>query len=36
MSVLAKQLIDYRREGFMAVRVTALAGLVIGCLFFIL
>jgi hypothetical protein len=30
VSLAARQLIHYRREGFIAARVTALAGLVIG------
>jgi hypothetical protein len=35
VSLLTKQLIDYRREGIIAARVTALAGLMIGCWLFL-
>jgi len=35
VSSLAKQLIDYRHDGFLAARGTALAGLLIGCLLYI-
>ena len=36
VSLLARQLIDHSREGIIAARVTALAGLLIGCWFLIL
>jgi hypothetical protein len=36
MSLLPKELTDCRHDGIVAARATALAGLMIGCLLFIL
>ena len=36
MSLLTKQLIDHGREGIIAARITALAGLMIGCWLFLI
>jgi len=33
--LISQQLIDYRHDGFLAARGTALAGLLIGCLLYI-